>query len=59
MKQMTFEEWKKAIETRLLMFNSQEKTDWFMNDFKDDLETYYKEDFEQNALTTAMEMGML
>lgn len=59
MEQMTFEEWKKAIETRLLMLNSQEKIEWFINDFKDDLETYYKEDWERNALAIAMKMGML
>ena len=58
MEQMTFEEWKKAIEMRLLMLNSQEETEWFMNNFKDDLETYYKEDWEPNAVATAWEMGL-
>lgn len=55
---MTLEEYKKAIEQRLLEFNRKEKTEGFMLGYEEDFQDYYNDDWPVNAVATAMEMGL-
>ncbi|VEJ36333.1 Uncharacterised protein [Aedoeadaptatus ivorii] len=41
---MTLEEYKKAIEQRLLEFNRKEKTEGFMLGYEEDFQDYYNDD---------------